>query len=188
MRITSIRALPGPNIYVYRPVLQVRIELEEFTEKESTDFPGFTERLLARLPGLHDHHCAKGAPGGFIERLHGGTYFGHIVEHVTLELSGLAGAEAHFGRTVYAGAPGRYDIIVEYKNESAARYLLPVALELVEALVRDRAYPLEEKLAEARRIAASTELGPSTRAIVDAAERRGIPWFRLTEGSFVQLG
>src|SRR5947209_9315703 len=122
MRIEFIRALPGPNIYVYRPVLQVRIELEELTEKESIDFPGFVERLLARLPGLHDHHCAKGAPGGFIEPLHGGTYFGHTVEHVALELSHLAGVAVNFGRTVYAGAPGRYDILTEYGNEPVAGY------------------------------------------------------------------
>ncbi len=188
MRIETIRALPGPNIYIDRPVLLVRIELDELTEKESTDFPGFTECLLRLLPGLQEHHCAKGAPGGFIERLHGGTYFGHIVEHVTLELSGLAGVGANFGRTVWAGAPGRYDMIIEYRNEGACRYLVEVARELVEALVHDRPFPLEEKLAQARDVVGRTELGPSTRAIVEAAQRRGIPWFRLTEGSLVQLG
>ncbi len=173
---------------MYRPVLQVRIELDEFTEKESTDFPGFTERLLARLPGLHNHHCARGAPGGFIARLHSGTYFGHIVEHVALELNTLAGVEAHFGRTVYAGAPGRYDMIIEYKNEPVGRFLVPVATELVEAVAFDRPYPLEEKLAEARELAADTEMGPSTRAIVEAAEKRGIPWSRLSDGGLFQLG
>jgi cyanophycin synthetase len=188
MKLASIRALPGPNIYIHRPVLKARIELEHLTEKESTDFPGFTERLLHELPGLRDHHCAKGEPGGFVERLHGGTYFGHIVEHVTLELGCLAGAPAHFGRTVYAGAPGRYDMLIEYSNESVTRYLLPVAMDLVEAFVQGAPYSLREKLAEAQEIVSQTELGPSTKAIVDAAQRRGIPWFRLTEGSFVQLG
>src|SRR3954470_9365035 len=105
MRIENIRALPGPNIYVDRPALITRIELEDLTEKESYEVPGFVGRLLALLPGLHDHHCAKGAPGGFIERLHGGTYFGHTVEHVALELTEAAGAPAHFGKTLYAGAP-----------------------------------------------------------------------------------
>jgi cyanophycin synthetase len=120
-----------------------------------------------------------------VERIHGGTYFGHTVEHVALELAHAAGVGAHFGKTLYAGAPGRYDVITEYKNEAAARFLLGVAVELVDALVQGRAYPLDERLAEARRIVARTELGPSTRAIVDAAERRGIPWVRLTEGSLV---
>jgi cyanophycin synthetase len=188
MKLGSVRALPGPNVYVSRPVLQARIELEDLTEKETTDFPGFSERLLAQLPGLREHHCAKGAPGGFVERLRGGTYFGHVVEHVTLELGGLVGAAGNFGRTVYAGAAGRYDMIMEYRNEPAMRFLLPVAVALVEALLRGEAYGLEVPLQEARRIVADTDLGPSTRAIVEAAERRGIPWFRLTEGNLVQLG
>src|SRR3954470_15460113 len=134
MRIGTIRALPGPNIFVDRPVLVARLYLDDLTEKESYEIPGLVERLPELLPGLHEHHCAKGAPGGFIERLHGGTYFGHIVEHVTQELTQHAGAPANFGRTVYAGAPGRYDIIIEYTNEAASRYLLGVALELVDAL------------------------------------------------------
>src|SRR4051812_3501375 len=132
MRIETIRALPGPNIYVDRPVLRARIELEDLTEKESNEIPGFVERLLARVPGLRNHHCAKGEPGGFVERLHGGTYFGHTVEHVALELSHAVGVGANFGRTVYAGAPGRYDIIMEYRNEAAARFLLRVAMGLVD--------------------------------------------------------
>src|SRR5262249_48390313 len=105
-----------------------------------------------------------------------------------LELGHLAGAGAHFGRTVYAFAPGRYDIVTEYKNEAVARFLLLVAMEYVEALLHDKVYPLEEKLAQARQIVADTALGPTTAAIVEAARRRGIPWVRLTDGNLVQLG
>lgn len=188
MRLEYIRALPGPNVYVHRPVLCARIELEALTERESCDFAGFVMRLLGRLPGLCEHHCAKGQPGGFVERLEGGTYFGHIVEHVALELQNLAGSAVSFGKTLHAGAPGRYDMIVEYRNEPLARFLLPVALELVQALCDDRPYPLDAMLDEARRIFTATELGPSTSAIVEAAERRGIPWLRLNDASLVQLG
>src|SRR4051794_4978731 len=187
MRIETIRALPGPNIFVDRPVLMTRLHLEGLTEKESYEIPGFVEALIQLLPGLVDHHCAKGAPGGFIERLHGGTYFGHITEHVALELNHLAGVEVNFGRTVYAGNPGVYDCIMEYKNEPAGRFLFQVAFDLVEALVAGRPFALEGPLAAARRLYAETELGPSTRAIVDAAERRGIPWLRLDDASLVQL-
>ena len=120
MKLERIRALPGPNVYLDRPVLWAVIELAQLTERESHEFPGFVERLLARLPGLREHHCAKGEPGGFVERLHGGTYFGHIVEHVALELQTRAGVAVAFGKTLYAGAPGRYDMIVEYQNEPVA--------------------------------------------------------------------
>jgi cyanophycin synthetase len=188
MKFASMRALPGPNVFVDRPVLWAVIELGVLTERESHQFAGFVRRLLNCLPGLRDHHCAKGEPGGFVERLHGGTYFGHIVEHVAIELQNLAGVAVSFGKTLYAGAPGRYDMIVEYRNEPVGRFLLPVALGLVQALLDDRTYVLEEKLAEARRLLAETDLGPSTQAIVDAAARRGVPWLRLNDANLVQLG
>src|SRR3954468_16738093 len=107
MKIASIRALPGPNIYTHRPVLLALLELGELTGRETKEFPGFNERLLTRLPGLHAHHCAKGEPGGFVERLHEGTYFGHTVEHVALELSEqVGGALGNHGKTRHAGEPG----------------------------------------------------------------------------------
>jgi cyanophycin synthetase len=166
----------------------MQLDLEDLTDRESLDVSGFNERLLALLPGLHDHHCSKGRPGGFVERLRTGTYFAHITEHVALELSEPAGIPAYFGKAKYAGAPGLYNIIVEYKSEEGMRYLLRAAVDLVEALTRGEEFPLEERIKEAREIVADFELGPSTRSIVDAAARRGIPWFRVGEDSFVHLG
>jgi cyanophycin synthetase len=188
MRIGEIQVMQGPNIYNHKPVLLMKLYLEELTEKESYEVPGFIERLQSLLPGVHDHHCAMGRPGGFIERLYGGTYFAHIVEHVALELTGLAGIPAYYGKTLYANAPGHYDVVVEYKAEQATRLLLRAAVELVEALVHGQPFPIEALIEEARRTAAETELGPSTRAIVEAASRRNIPWMRLNKGSLVQLG
>ncbi|HYE65824.1 MAG TPA: cyanophycin synthetase, partial [Pyrinomonadaceae bacterium] len=188
MRVDKIRTLSGPNIFSHQPVLVMRLDLEELTAKESTEFPGFIDRLLALLPGLHEHHCSVGRPGGFVERLYEGTYFAHIVEHVALELTEHAGIPAYFGKARQADEPGLYNVVVEYKAEHGARYLLNVAVELVEALLKGESFPLEEKLAEARALVDRTELGPSTRSIVEAAERRGIPWFRIGAESLVQLG
>ena len=99
MRVEGIRTLSGPNVDSHRPVLLMRLDLEELYEKESCELPGFVERLLAVVPGLREHHCSKGYAGGFVERLNEGTYFGHTVEHVTLELAGLAGCSATHGKT-----------------------------------------------------------------------------------------
>ena len=188
MRVDKIRTLAGPNIYTHKPVLVMKLYLEGLAETESTEVAHFNERLLAALPGVREHHCSKGRAGGFVERLASGTYFGHIVEHVALELSERAGVPVYFGKTLYADEPGCYHVVVAYKAERGMRFLLQVAVELVEALVNGEAYPLEEKLAEARRLIARTELGPSTRAIVEAARRRGIPTFRVNSDSLVQLG
>jgi cyanophycin synthetase len=188
MKIESIRTLGGPNVYSHRPVILMRLDLEGLYEKESYEIPGFVGRLLALLPGLSEHHCSKGYAGGFVERLGEGTYFGHTVEHVTLELAGLAGCRATHGKTRYAGEGRVYNVVIEFCAEHATRYLLERAVALVEALIRGEEFPLDETIEEAQRIAADTELGPSTRAIVDAAERRGIPWARENDASLVRLG
>jgi cyanophycin synthetase len=190
MNILSVRHIEGPNMFIYKPVLIARIDLGPLTERESCDFPGFADRLLALLPGLRDHHCAKGAPGGFVERLYGGTYFGHILEHTAIELACLTGLEVHYGKTVYAGALGQYDIVIECQEYPAQRRLLERALEIVEAARtgRDAGDIVADALREAADILAKTALGPSTRAIAEAALRRGIPVRRLDDASLLQLG
>jgi cyanophycin synthetase len=188
MKIESIRTLAGPNVYTHRPALLMTLDLKDLAGLESRELAGFNERLTALLPGLEAHHCSKGHAGGFVERLHEGTYFGHVVEHAALELTALAGVGVTHGKTRAEREPNLYNVVVEYRAERATRFLLERAVALVEALARGRQFPLEETVAEARRVVARTELGPSTRAIVEAAERRGIPWTRLGEGSLVQLG
>ncbi|MBX6395785.1 MAG: ATP-grasp domain-containing protein, partial [Alicyclobacillaceae bacterium] len=188
MKILDVRFIPGPNIYVAKPVLVARVDLQDLTERESNEFPGFIERLTECLPGLVNHHCAKGAPGGFVERLQEGTYFGHIVEHVTLELTDRIEAPAYFGKTLYAGRPGLYDVVMECHAPEAMTHLLRTAVDLVRALLEGRPFPLDEAVAAAQEIHRRHALGPSTRAIVREAEKRGIPWRRILDGSFVQLG
>jgi cyanophycin synthetase len=166
----------------------MKLYLEDLADKESREFPGFNDRLLDLLPGMRDHHCSTGRPGGFVERLGEGTYFGHIVEHATLELIERAGVGTFHGKTRFAGEPGCYIVIVEYRAEKGTKYILKAAVELVEALLKGEPFALERRIAEARRIIARTELGPSTSAIVRAANRRDIPARRLGDGSIVQLG
>ncbi|HEY0079684.1 MAG TPA: cyanophycin synthetase [Pyrinomonadaceae bacterium] len=188
MRIDKIRALTGPNVYSHQPVLVMRLHLEELSERESVEIPGFIDRLLLTLPGLQEHHCSRDKPGGFVERLYEGTYFAHIVEHTALELSEQAGIPVGFGRARYSEEENCYIVVVAYRSEAGMRSLLNVAVELIESLVKGEPYALEEKLKETRRIVAHSELGPSTKAIVDEAARRGVPWFRIGQGSLVQLG
>jgi len=188
MRVEQFRTFAGPNVYTHRPALLMRLDLEALTEKESYEMPNLVERLPDILPGLAEHHCALGRPGGFLERLRGGTYAGHVVEHVAIELMQLAGVGGNHGKTRYAGRPGLYNVVVEHKAEEAARRLLAAAVELVEAVIAGGDFPVAQMVEEAKRLAARSELGPSTRAIVDAAERRGIPWSREDAHSTVQLG
>src|SRR5215211_4168949 len=123
MRVGRIRTLAGPNIYSHKPVLVMRLYLDELAEKQSHEFDGFVASLLDLLPGLRDHHCSKGEPGGFVERLLEGTYFGHIVEHVALELTEWIGSPVYHGKTREADEADCYNVVIEYKAEQATRYL-----------------------------------------------------------------
>lgn len=188
MRIESIRTLNGPNIYSYAPVLLMKLHLDELTDIESREIDGFNERLRQALPGLEQHRCSRGYPGGFVERLDEGTYFGHIIEHVAIELSQMAEIPVNFGKTRYAGEPGCYNVVVHFKAEEGMRHLLVTAVNLVDAIVKNETFEIAGEIEEAKRIAARTELGPSTSSIVEAARRRGIPCMRIGENSLVQLG
>ncbi|WP_437315232.1 cyanophycin synthetase [Sorangium sp. So ce385] len=188
MRIITLRTLHGPNVFASWPVLRMTLDLEDLAETSSAEVPGFVDRLLALLPGLGEHHCSRGKPGGFVERLREGTYWGHIIEHVALQLSEPAGIGVTYGKTVYAGAPGLYDVVVEFENEAAMRLLLEAAFELVTAVLEGQPFDVDAKVKEAARVAEETALGPSTRAVVKAAEKRGIPWSRLNDESLLVFG
>lgn len=174
----------------------MQLDLEDLTGKESCSITGFNENLLALIPELKEHTCGTGNVGGFLNRLKDGTYFGHIVEHVAIELSHLAKCDidVNHGKTRRAGDERNiYNVVVEYKAERAMRFLLEKAVEIVEKLVAGESLEnleklKEEILTEARRLVARYEFGPSTRSIVEAARERNIPVRRLGDASLVQLG
>jgi cyanophycin synthetase len=188
MRIVRIRVISGPNVFAYQPVLKMTLDLEDWAETDSLAIPHLAADLCTTLPGLQEHRCSIGKPGGFVERLNRGTYLGHIIEHVALELSTAAGIGVGFGKTVYAGSKGHYDVIVAYKSEEGMTSLLKTAVDLVSAIVNRCAFDLLRKIDDAREIVRRTKLGPSTQAIVDAAEAANIPWSRVGTGSIVRLG
>ena len=193
MRLIDSHRLSGPNIYTSRPVAVARLELDGLTGQETSDCPGFMPRLTGALPGLAGHHCAAGRPGGFLAALARGTYFGHVTEHVALELSALAGREVHFGRTVWAGAEGRYDVIMECPRDEPAssavpRDLLTLAMWVVTKILAERPAPLRDALEPIAREMAAARLGVSTAALAAAARQRGIPVRRSGSLSLLRLG
>src|SRR3954468_1726647 len=138
MKICDFKNIFGPNIYSERPLLAMRLDLEDYAERPSSTFPGFPDRLVARPPELIQPRCSRGYRGGFVERLHEGTYLGHIIEHVALELSDAAGIPVHFGRTVSAEVDGVYWVLVAYQSEEAMRRMLEGATDFVQSVIDDR--------------------------------------------------
>jgi cyanophycin synthetase len=187
--VRSIRALRGPNLYAYMPVLHIVMDIGPYEERPSNSFPGFPERLVAWLPGIEKHTCSVGRPGGFIERLRRGTFLGHIAEHITLELQSMMGFSVSFGRARGAGEIGVYNVVIAYKEEEPARAAFEVALRLVLAAMHDEPFDVAAEVERLQEMADEYRLGPSTAAIVAAARKRNIPVLRITPtGSLVQLG
>jgi cyanophycin synthetase len=193
VRLEDMRHLSGPNVFTTAPVSLARIELDQLTCRQTTDHPGFAGRLTEVLPGLADHHCAAGRPGGFLEAMARGTYFGHVTEHVALELSGLAGRDVHLGRTMWAGADGRYDVMMERPQDEPAESdvpaeLIKLAMTVIEDLLSERRPVLEAEIARLARVVERERLGVSTAALAAAARRRGIPVRRTGSLSMLRLG
>lgn len=188
MEFRKILALRGPNVWASFPVLEAWLDLGELNDVSSEMMPGFNERLMGMFPSMIEHRCSIGERGGFFERLRRGTYLAHILEHVTLELQSLAGTEVGYGRARDTSEHGVYRVVVEYKEEALVRACIATGRELCLALVHNQPFDLEAEMEKLRNIAHKVCLGPSTRAIVEAATARGIPFRRMNEDSLVQLG
>lgn len=196
----------GPNPYGRLPMIRIQIDLGLLEDYPTSRLPGFADRLLALLPGLAEHGCSHGTPGGLIMRMADGTWLGHVIEHVAIELQRRAGSTVTRGKTRSVGRhPGRYNVLYTYDDESVGlaaglaairlvAALLPPHLGRVEGLQRLGApsasdpIDVEAEVAPMRTRLARLKLGPSTQAIVDAARRRNIPVLRLDELSLIQFG
>ncbi|WP_025140135.1 cyanophycin synthetase [Achromobacter sp. DH1f] len=184
----DVVALRGPNIWTYRPVLEAWVDIGELEDYPSNTIPGFYERLTEWLPTLIEHRCSPGVRGGFLARLKEGTWPGHILEHVTLELQNLAGLRGGFGKARETSTRGVYKVVVRAWQEQVTRTALNEARDLVMAAIEDRPFDVDATVTRLRRLVDRHCLGPSTACIVDAADDRDIPYIRLFEGNLVQFG
>ena len=190
MKIENIQVLRGPNIWSTnrKKLIQMRLDLQEMEHKPSNSIPGFLERLNKLIPSLHEHRCSPGVPGGFYQRVEAGTWMGHVVEHVALEIQSLAGMDTGFGRTRETKKQGVYNVVFTYIEEKVGVYAAEAAVRIVDAVIKGEDYNLQPDLQKMREIREDTRLGPSTGSIVDEAIARDIPWIRLNNQSLVQLG
>jgi len=199
MKILEEQVYLGPNLYANFPVMRLLLDLEELEDWPSARLgDAFIEPLLEALPGLREHGCSYGEPGGFVRRLREdeGTWMGHVLEHVALELQNVAGGKVSFGRTRSAGGPGLYNVVYQYAQREVGREAGRLAFHLLDSLLPDelRAAEQPEDFDFARdrdeliRFTQRRALGPSTASLVRAAEERDVPWVRLNQYSLVQLG
>jgi cyanophycin synthetase len=199
MKFTETRVYRGPNLYAHFPVIRMTLELGAMEDYPSGKVPGFSDALLATLPTLNEHGCSYGEAGGFVRRLTEGegTWFGHIMEHVALELQQLAGAKVTFGKTRGTGTTGEYHVVYAYEEERVGVAAGELALKLLYHLIpsdleipgaRNDDFQFGQELDELIEFAQRRQFGPSTASLVAAAEARDIPWIRLNDHSLVQFG
>ncbi len=188
IQLLRINYLRGPNLWTYRPVLEVWLDLGVLEDHPSHTLPGFNERLTAWLPALIEHHCGVGERGGFLQRLQEGTWCGHVLEHIVIELLNLAGMPTGFGQTRSTSVRGVYRMVFRARDESVARMALEQGHRLIMAALNDEPFDVQAAVGKVRTEVDDRYLGPSTACIVTAATDRGIPHIRLNDGNLVQLG
>lgn len=174
------------------PVILFLVDIGDLEDRPTNKIPGFYEHLTEHIPSLYDHGCSLGRPGGFLQRLREGTWMGHVLEHVALELQNLAAAEVSRGKTRGTGERGVYNVVYHYEQEDVGLAAGRLAVRLLNYLVfgTEPGFDFVRELEDGViRVAERMAYGPSTGAIVSEAERRGIPVLRLDpRRSLVQLG
>lgn len=191
MKLREIKVLRGPNYWsiTKHKLIQMLLDLEELEFRPTNKIPGFHERIQQLLPSLYEHECSEGHKGGFFARVKDGTWMGHVIEHIALELQSLAGMRnTGFGRTRGTGKEGQYHVVFSYEEEQAGLYTAHAALRIAEALINGNEYNIEKDIREIHNLWHNEKLGPTTWSIVEEAQKRNIPFLRLDEGSLVQLG
>ena len=190
MKILKIQALRGPNIWSVRrkKLIQMRLDLEDLEQKPTHKIDGFRERLEALIPSLIEHRCSEGVRGGFFMRVDEGTWMGHVIEHIALEIQTLAGMDTGFGRTRVTKEHGVYNVVFSYVEENVGLFAAESSVAIAQAVIDGTEYDLDADIQKMREIRERVRLGPSTGSIVEEAVARDIPWIRLGTNSLVQLG
>ncbi len=190
MKILEIRPMRGPNFWSIRrhKLIVMKLDLQELEQQPTDKIPGFPERLEKLFPSMYEHRCSEDHAGGFFKRVREGTWMGHVIEHIALEIQTLAGMDTGFGRTRGTGEDGVYHVVFSYIEEKVGVYAGRAATRIAKALVDGVAYDLQNDIQQMREIREDERLGPSTGSIVEEAAARGIPWIRLNRHSLVQLG
>jgi cyanophycin synthetase len=190
MKIIEIKVLRGPNFWSIKrkKLIQMTLDLEELEYRPTDTIPGFLERLQQLLPSLHEHKCSEGEKGGFFSRVQMGTWMGHVIEHIAIELQNLAGINVSFGQTRGAGQEGVYNVVFEYSEEKEGLYTCNAAIKIAKAIIKGEDLNIDALVKEIKRLWYLEKQGPSTKAIIDEAASRNIPLVMLDQDSLVQLG
>ncbi|HEX3028964.1 MAG TPA: cyanophycin synthetase, partial [Clostridia bacterium] len=160
MHICSIKSFPGKNIHSHKTLIKMLLDIGEYYKNPTKDIEGFNERLLELFPGLCSHHCSLGYEGGFKDRLAEGTYIGHVIEHLALELQNIVGYQVFYGKTRCAHEPSLYSVFFQYVNEKTGMEAGRASVEIISYLAQGRKLDVDTIIANLKKISIESDLGP----------------------------
>ncbi|PLX04467.1 MAG: hypothetical protein C0594_09160 [Marinilabiliales bacterium] len=188
LELEDFKVLYGANYFSGGPVVRFRVNLGVYDEVFTNEIQGFYNKLKTLVPSLYEHHCSVGKPGGFLLRIKRGTLLGHVMEHLAIELQTMAGMDVGFGKTRMTQKQGVYNVVFRYFDEIAGIYAGKASLHILNSILTNQVCNVNEFVDHLIIIREKRLLGFSTQAIVDEADMRGIPSFRLNKYNLVQLG
>lgn len=188
LKIEQLRAVRGPNYSHSKPLIFMEVNLEELETVPTSSVEGLRENIEKMIPSLVKHTCSPGVEGGFFQRVERGTWAGHVIEHVALELQNLIGHHVTYGKTYTLSQKAHYYIVFRYLDERVGLLAAEMAFNIVDKLFKGEVTDIEPLIEELQALSDISIYGPSTQSIVDEAEKRGITTYRLNENSYVQLG
>lgn len=188
IEIKELRALRGPNRHTRHTAIFMVLDIKEYERLPSDKIDGFSDRLFTLIPTLQEHGCSIGTPGGFLQRLERGTWAGHIIEHIAIELQCLAGMNVGYGKTLNTPQKGIYIVVFRYLVESVGLKAAKAAVSLFEAVAGGNYFNISQVVSALKVLREEDMLGPTTWSIVKEAQARGIPFIRLNQDSHIQLG
>ena len=190
MKILNIKVTNGPNFWSIKKkrLVVMELDIEGYETEPTNEIDGFYDRIKEALPGLWDHHCSEGVPGGFFSRVKRGTWMAHVVEHIAIELQVMAGLQAGFGRARGTGTDGHYNVVFECVDEESGRLTAEKAVSIAKHLAEGTELDIDRHVKEILEMNSANMPGPSTASLLREAALRGIPCIRLEDRSSYQLG
>lgn len=187
MKIIEQRVFEGKNIYSHKKCIRLDVDLCGYSEIPSKDIPNFNKRLVDYIPELKTHRCGIDEEGGFVIRLKEGTYLAHICEHIIIAIQNKLGIEVAYGKAREIEGD-RYYIIFQYEYKATAIETARLAIDIINALINQEEINYVNRIKILKDVLSKEIIGPSTKAIKEAAENHGLPVFELGESGIYQIG
>lgn len=187
MKILKIKVFEGKNIYSYKKCIRLDVDLCGYAETPSKDIYNFNSGLLKLIPELYTHRCGIDEDRGFVKRLEEGTYLGHICEHIVIAIQNKLGIDVSYGKAREIEGD-LYYIIFQYEYKGVALETVRLAIDIINALINNQVINFQGRIKILEEILRKEMIGPSTKAIKEAADRYGLPVFQIDDSGFYQIG